>query len=379
MKRVQTFVKAACSRAGRAARVAALSAVAIAAVPAAAGAQTAPGDVQFFRIGTGPTTGVYFPVGAMIASVVSNPPGSRPCDRGGSCGVPNLIAVAQATQDSIARLRDVADRSIESGLVQSDVAFLAYRGQGPFAKAPLRNLRAIARLYPEYLHVVVRSDAGIRTFADLKGKRVGLDVDGSGTRIMTQTVLPQLGIRAADLSAHAVPVSQAADQLRAGRLDAFAFTSGVPAEPILRLVEDVGIALLPVRTQVSQKIAKTRPGLGPGAIPAGTYRGVPETQTVVTDALWVVPEETDPTLVYGLVRALWNVNNRRLLDAGHPAGRAMRLESAVGGLTIPLHRGAEQYYRDAGLEIPTTALAPHAVPPSPAPPTKPSTKPSTKR
>jgi TRAP transporter TAXI family solute receptor len=354
MNRVQTFVKAACGIAMRAAAVAG-------AVMAPAIAQSQSGDVQFFRIGTGPTTGVYFPVGAMIGSVVSNPPGSRPCERGGSCGVPNLIAVAQATQDSIARLRDIAEHRIESGLVQSDVAYLAYHGEGPFAKQPLRNLRAIARLYPEYLHVVVRPESGIRTFADLKGKRVGLDVDGSGTRIMTQAVLPQLGIRAADLAVRSVPVSQAADQLRAGRLDAFAFTSGVPAEPILRLVEDAPIALLPVRPEIAEKIVRSRPGLGPAVIPAGTYKGVSETPTVATDALWVVPAETDPALVYALVRALWNPNNRRLLDAGHPAGRSMRLESAVTGLTIPLHPGAERYYREAGLDIPAGAKAPQTA------------------
>jgi TRAP transporter TAXI family solute receptor len=364
MTRAQTFVKAVCGIARRAATLAIMVA-GIAAGPALA--QGASGDVQFFRIGTGPTTGVYFPVGAMIASVVSNPPGSRPCERGGSCGVPNLIAVAQATQDSTARLRDVSERRIESGLVQSDVAYIAYHGSGPFAKQPLRNLRVIARLYPEYLHVVVRPEAGIRAFTDLKGKRVGLDVDGSGTRLMTQAILPQLGIRSTDLSVRAVPVSQAVDQLRSGRLDAFAFTSGIPAEPILRLVDDVPIALLPVRPQIADKIIKTRPGLGPGMIPAGTYKGVGETATVATNALWVVPAETDPALAYALVRALWNANNRRLLDAGHPAGRAMSLGSALTGLTVPLHPGAEQFYREAGLEIPASAEPPHAANPPGSP------------
>jgi hypothetical protein len=375
MQRVQTFVKAACWLTRYLGLVAAClvlaSATASAQRQAQAQAQAQSGDIQYFRIGTGPTTGVYFPVGAMIASVVSNPPGSRPCDRGGSCGVPNLIAVAQATQDSIQRLRDISEQRIESGLAQSDVSYLAYRGEGPFARQPLRNLRVIARLYPEYLHVVVRAGAGIRRFSDLKGKRVGLDVDGSGTRIMTQAVLPQVGLRAADLAVRAVPVSQAADQLRAGRIDAFAFASGIPAEPILRLVDDVPIALLPVRPAIADKIVRNRPGLGPGVIPDGAYKGVPETPTVATDALWVVPAETDPALAYALVRALWNANNRRLLDAGHPAGRTMRLESAVTGLTIPLHPGAEQYYREAGLEIPAGAAAPKtSTQPAALPPTK---------
>jgi TRAP transporter TAXI family solute receptor len=357
-----TFVK--CRRAIRAVGAVMLAAV-LAAVVAPAHAQDrgAPGNVQFFRIGTGPTTGVYFPVGAMIASVISNPPGSRACARGGSCGVPNLIAVAQATQDSIDRLSGIADRRIESALVQSDVAYLAYAGKGPFSRARVANLRVIAKLYPEYLQIVARTDIPIRSFADLKGKRVGLDTDGSGTRIMAQTVLPQMGIKPTDMAIRAITVSSAADQMRARRLDAFAFTSGLPADSIQRLAEDMPIRLLPVAPAIAERIAKSdRPGLFPGEIPGDVYKGVPATPTVATDALWVVSADIDADLVYELTRALWHPNNRRLLTAGHPAGRSMRPEAALEGLTIPLHPGAERYYRDMGYEIPTTALAPVAAP-----------------
>lgn len=342
--------------------------------PAQAQSFRSPGDLQYFRIGTGPTTGLYFSVGALIASVVSNPPGSRACDRGGSCGVPNLIAVAQATQDSVERLQSIAGRRIDSGLVQADVAHLAFRGQGPFARQPLRNLRVIAALYPEYLHVVVRTTAHIRSFADLKRKRVGLDLDGSGTRIMVQLVLPQLGVRPADVTTPAVAVTQAADQLRANGLDAFAFTSGVPVEPIQRLAEEGLIGLLPVPPGVAARVAKPGTGLAQGEIPSGTYAGLPATPTLVTRALWVVPAETDPDLVYALTRALWHPNNRRLLDSGNALGRAMRLETATDGLTIPLHPGAERYYREAGYAVPVTDGAPSSAPssaPPPAPPRKP--------
>jgi uncharacterized protein len=339
-------------------------------MPARAQEGNVPAEVQFFRIGTGPTTGVYFPVGALIASVISNPPGSRPCARGGSCGVPNLIAVAQATQNSIDRLGGIADHRIESALVQSDVAYLAYAGKGPFARAKVGSLRAIASLYPEYLHVVVRADAKIRSFADLKGKRVGLDGDGSGTRIMAQTVLPQLGLKSSEMTIHAFSVANAADQMRSHRLDAFAFASGLPVESIQRLAEDMPIALLPVALSVAQRLAKSHPGLIPGDIPGDVYTGVPETPTIATNALWVVAAETDPDLVYALVRALWNPNNRRLLDAGHPAGRSMHPDAALEGLTIPLHPGAERYYREAGYTIPAAARAPEdkKAPPIPPPP-----------
>jgi TRAP transporter TAXI family solute receptor len=344
--------------------VAVLVAAVVSCAPVWAQDRVPPGDVQFFRIGTGPTTGVYFPAGALIASVVSNPPGSRPCERGGSCGVPGLIAVAQATQDSVERLALLADHRIESALVQSEVASLAYAGKGPFNHGRLGNLRAIATLYPEYWHVVVRGDGSIRSFADLKGKRVGIDLDGSGTRILNQAALPQIGLKTNDIIGQAMSVSAAADQMRLRRLDAFTYVSGVPVESIQRLADDMPIALLPVTPAVAQRLIKANAGLSPAEIPAGVYRGVPATVTVATSALWLVSAEADPALVYGLTRALWHQNNRRLLDGGHPVGRSMRLETALSGLTIPLHPGAERYYREMGYPIPTAALAPTSALPS---------------
>ena len=235
---------------------------------------------------------------------------------GGSCGVPGLIAVAQATQDSVERLGSIAGHRIESGLVQSEVAYLAYRGKGPFGRARLGNLRAIARLYPEYLHIVVRRESGIRSFAALKGKRIGVDVDGSGTRIIMQALLPQAGLRSVDYLAQAVPVSVAADQLKARRLDVFAFVSGLPVESIQRLADETDISLLAVPPETVQRLTKAEPGIVAGVIDPGIYKAIPATNTVATNALWVVAAEADPELVYALTRALWNANNRRLLDAG---------------------------------------------------------------
>lgn len=348
-------------------RVTVMVACAALGAPAWAQDRVPPGDVQFFRIGTGPTTGVYFPAGALIASVVSNPPGSRPCERGGSCGVPGIIAVAQATQDSVERLGLLADHRIESALVQSEVASLAYAGKGPFNRGRLGNLRAIATLYPEYWHVVVRGDVSIRSFAALKGKRVGIDLDGSGARIMNQAVLPQLGLKSSDIIGQAMSVSAAADQMRLRRLDAFTYVSGVPVESIQRLADDMPISLLSVPSAVMQRLIKSNAGLSSAEIPAGVYRGVPVTVTIATSALWLVSAEADSALVYALARALWHQNNRRLLDGGHPVGRSMRLETALSGLTIPLHPGAERYYREMGYPIPTAALAPTSEPPSRVP------------
>ena len=113
----------------------------------AVGAPLLAQDVRFFRIGTGATSGTYFSIGGLIANVISNPPGSRACDRGGSCGVPGLIAVAQSTQGSVENVKAIIDGQLESALAQADVAYWAYHGTGMFREqGPSRGLRAIAHL-----------------------------------------------------------------------------------------------------------------------------------------------------------------------------------------------------------------------------------------
>ena len=113
-------------------------------------------DVNFFRIGTGATAGTYFPVGSIIASAISNPPGSRECERGGSCGVPGLIAVAQSTSGSVDNVEGIANGTLESGFSQADIAYWAYTGTQIYrTRGAVPKLRAIANLFPESVHLVV--------------------------------------------------------------------------------------------------------------------------------------------------------------------------------------------------------------------------------
>jgi TRAP transporter TAXI family solute receptor len=121
-------------------------------------------DMTYFRIGTGGTLGTYFPIGGIIANAISNPPGSRPCDKGGSCGVPGLVAVAQSSEGSIDNLEAIAAGRIESGFSQADIAYWAYSGTTMFAaRGAMANLRVITNLYRESVQLVARADAGIAT------------------------------------------------------------------------------------------------------------------------------------------------------------------------------------------------------------------------
>jgi hypothetical protein len=307
-------------------------------------------DVRFFRIGTGGTGGTYFPIGSMIASVISNPPGSRDCEVGGSCGVPGLIAAAVSTQGSVENARAVAEGTLDMALSQADVAYYAYFGKDAFAgEPPMKGLRAVANLYPELVHLVVRPDSDIHSVADLRGKRVSLGEEASGTRVVARAILDAYGLDENDVDADYNTLGKASDQLIAKDLDAIFMVGGYPLRAIADAAEAGDIALVPISGAEVERILKEHLFFSAAVIPADTYRGVQETQTVSVGAQLIVSAELSDSLVYQITQALWHPTNRALLDSGHPDGARIRLESAVEGIAIPLHSGAARYYEEIGL------------------------------
>ncbi len=316
----------------------------------AAVAQDRPQDIRFLRIGTGSISGVYFPVASTLASAISSPPGARSCESGGSCGVRGLIAVTQATLGSVANVKAIGSGTLESALVQADVAHDAYSGSGEFSGANrIPGLRAIANLYPEALHIVVRRESPIRSVRDLVGRSVSLDLVGSGTRDVALAVLAGYGIDPKSLRQVNSQVGPAADRIRLRNIDAFFFVGGYPVEALTRLARESRIRLIPVSGADSETIRAKERFLSAATIPAETYRGVGATETIAVGALWVVSEKVDANTVYGITRALWHPSTRRILDAGVPAARQIRQENALDGLALPLHPGAERYYREKGM------------------------------
>jgi TRAP transporter TAXI family solute receptor len=307
-------------------------------------------DPRFFRIATGPTESTLFQVGALIGQVVSSPPGSRECERGGSCGVPGLIAVTQTTAGSAANIDLIKTRRIDSGLCQANLAYWAYNGAGLYRlSGAVANLRAIASLFPEAVHVVVRRDSGITELAGLRGKRVALGEQDSNVLITARGILDAAGVPETAIQPRFVAPAAAADALSEGQIDAFFDMAGVPSPIVADLGVRLEIALLPIPDAVLQRLREGSPFLNRSAIAADAYDGLPEVVSVAIGCLWVVQAETEPEVVQGLARALFNPGNRRALD-GNPLGRSITLETALDGIAIQLHPGAAQFYLDAGVD-----------------------------
>jgi hypothetical protein len=307
-------------------------------------------ELKLIRIGTGSTGGTYFPVGGLIANAISNPPGSRDCELGGSCGVPGLIAAAVSTQGSVQNVIEVANGTLDMALTQADVAYDAYFGKSVFAgEKRLDNLRAVANLFPEAVHLVVRRDSGIKSVADLKGKRVSLGEKESGTLVVAEIVLNAYGLDKNDVVAFYDKLGKASDMLAEGKLDGYFMVGGYPINDVSHTAETTEIDLVSIKGKEAQRIRQAHPFFSADVIPEGTYDGVGGAVTLSVGAQLVVAAEMDADLVYGITRALWHPNNRKILDSGPPNGKQIELHKALDGVAIPLHPGAARFYEEAGL------------------------------
>ena len=264
--------------------------------------------------------------------------------------MPGLVAIAQSSNGSVANVNAIKSGDLESGFVQSDIAYWAYTGTGIFeGQGKVDNLRAIANLYPESIHIVARKDSGIASVADLAGKRVSLDEPGSGTLVDARIILEAFGLSEDDLEPEYIKPGQAITKIKDNQLDAFFFVAGYPTGSVVELSSSDGADLVPIDGPEVDALLEQYQFFARELIPAGTYEGIGETPTLSVGAQWVVGAEVDEELVYGITRALWHENARALLDSGHAKGRSITLETALQGIGIPLHPGAERYYREVGL------------------------------
>ena len=308
---------------------------------------------KFFRIGTGSAGGTYFPIGGTIANGISSPPGSRPCDKGGQCGVPGLIAIAQSTTASVFNNAAVQNGELEAGLAAADVTRSMYLGEGKFKGKPHPKLRVVANLYPEDLHLVMPKGAKISSLADLKGKRVGIAQAGSGTQVAVLQMLDAWGVNRDNMEEAELNNSQSAERMADGQLDAYFYAAGWPVAAMVQLASTKGMSLHSFTKADLEKINKIIPAYIPSKIPAGAYEGIStDSLTPAVSALLVVSSDQSEELIYGITKAMWNKNTRRLLDSGHAKGKQITLDTALDGikaLGVPLHPGAAKFYKEAGL------------------------------
>jgi len=321
-------------------------------------------ETRFFRIGTAATGGSFFEIAAVVASAISSPVEGAICAKSGDCGVLGLVAVAQATQGSVDNIRLVASGQIESGFVQTDLAAMAFAGTGAFADdPPAHRLRAIASLFPEAMHIVVRVDSPIRSVDELAGKTIAVGDPGSGTAANANVLLAAAGLGESDVVRKFVRPAQAAEELQAGEIDAMILSGSFPVPAIQELAAATPIRLVPITGSVAEKLQAQYAFYSAATIPAGVYRNVDtDTKTLGFFALWVVRDDADEALIHDITRAAWSDSAAQLYAGIDPIGRQIVLANALKGLPLPLHPGAARFYREQGFSLEGLPNPPNAEP-----------------
>ena len=309
-------------------------------------------EMQFFRIGTGGAGGTYFPIGGIIANAISNPPGSRDCDQGGNCGVPGLVAMAQSTNASAHNVNAIQAGQMEAGLSGAATLHFAYHGKEKFEGNQKPDLRVIANLFPEDLHLVLPKGASLNGLEDLKGKRVGIAQAGSGTQIAVELILGGFGVNRGNIDEAELNNAQSAERIADGQLDAYFYAAGTPVAAMIQLDSTKGMELYSFSDAEVKKANEIVSYYIPSTIPAGTYPGVNyDVNTVAVSGIFVTNANQDEDLIYEITKALWSNTARKLLDNGHAKGKVITVDTALDGIEgigVPLHPGAERYYKEIG-------------------------------
>jgi TRAP transporter TAXI family solute receptor len=264
----------------------------------------------------------------------------------------NLPLTVESTGASVANLQLLGTGKVQLALAQNDIVYYAEQGTTlpAFRGKELSNLRAIMSIYPEFVHVVATQASGIASLANLRGKRVALGPEGSGTEQNALQVLEAAGLKVADLGqAERIDTAEAATRLRAGQLDAAFFTVGAGSGLVRDVLGDGRARLVPVPRADIGRMRVKLPFYWLDEIPAGTYPG--QSAAVSTPSLRVLlvtAANAEDEAVYGLTKAL--VDNLPALQASHPAARDLSTDTMLRVVTVPLHKGALRLYEERKIQ-----------------------------
>ena len=290
---------------------------------------------EFINILTGGTSGIYYPLGVSLSQIYGK---VLPDDK---------IAV-QATKASIENLNLLQAGRGEAGISLGDSFSDAYKGDADAGfKTPLDKLRTIAALYPNYIHFVAAADSGIKTFADIKGKRISVGAPKSGTELNSRKILAAAGLSYKDFSkVEYLSYAESVELMKNRQLDVTLLSSGAGVAALRDLATTQKVVFLDISSDVIKKI--NDPAYQEGIIPANTYEGqTADVHTIAVQNFLVtragVPKET----VYKMTKAMFE--NLPEMVAAHAAAKAIKLDNAIKSLPAPLHPGAEQYYKEVGL------------------------------
>ncbi|WP_246943969.1 TAXI family TRAP transporter solute-binding subunit [Bacillus pinisoli] len=290
------------------------------------------GGKQLVSIVTGGTGGTYYPLGGAMADIVNENT--------------DIEATAQSSGASQENMQSLADNKADIAFVQTDIASYANEGTLMFEGNAITNVQAIGTLYPETVQIVTLADSGINSVEDLAGKTVSVGAPGSGTYANAEQILEAHGMTFDDIDAQNLAFDESTEGIQDGNIDAAFITSGTPTGSVEALSAIKGVKLIPIEQDKIDALIQKYPFYAKDVVPSGTYGMETETTTVAVLAMLVARAELDEDTVYEITKAIFENTDK----ITHAKGKLITAESALDGLGIELHPGADKYFTEKGLK-----------------------------
>ena len=289
---------------------------------AACGDDNSAEDYEFLSLVTGGAQGTYYALGGSFAEFISE-----------ETGIKTTAEVSNASSANVIALQD---GNAEIAFTQSDIAFYAKNGEQMFEDKAIEDLMAVGGLYPETIQLVTTKDSGIKSFADLKGKKVSVGAPGSGTLANAQQLLEIHGLTLDDIEAENLDFGESTDGLSSGQIDAAFLTSGYPTGAVEALNATNKVVIVPVEAAKAEELIEKYPYYAKDVITKGTYGLTEDVPAVSVLAMIVVKKDLPEDIVYGITKAIYSNTDK----ISHARGANIKIEKALDGVGIEVHKGA---------------------------------------
>ena len=288
---------------------------------------------EFITVGTGPTSGIYFPIGGAFATALKEY---------------GYQTSAEATNATGQNIQNILNGDCEIAIAMQDAVMQAYTGTGAYeGKEPATGLKALMRLWPNYVQLVTTADTGIKSVEDLRGKRVGVGAANSGVEINARMILNAYGITYDDITPDYLAYGEAIDNMKNGQCDAVFVTSGLPNATVMDLGVSYDMVVVPIDGAGRDKLVEEYPYYAKSVIPANTYNNTEDVEGVFVYDIMLVREDLSDAMVYDMLEGIFA--NIDTIKASHNAAdKNIDITFGVDDVQLPLHPGAEAFWKDNG-------------------------------
>lgn len=292
---------------------------------------------EFVTVATGPTSGIYFPIGGAFAEALK---------------AAGYETSAQATGASAENISMILAGDAEIAIAMQDSVVQAYTGTGAYEeKGASEDLRAMMRLWPNYVQLVTLEESGIKSVEDLKGKKVGVGAANSGVELNARMIFEAYGMTYDDADVDYLSYGEAIEQMKNGQCDAAFVTSGLPNGTVTELATSYDMVIVPIDGAGRDALIEKYPFFSASTIPADTYNNKEDVETVFVYNIMLVNKDLDDALVYDMLDCIFA--NIDTVKASHnTANKNIDITFGVNDVVIPLHDGAAKWWADQGYETP---------------------------